>query len=265
VTGNWIDDRANSWTNAGFGLTDVFSTGTIWISYLLNTPYILLSYNTNFYNGAVTGASAYVDEYTTLTINDNPLSLLYPEGFLILPYAYTYPINLDSFGNMMYDTTGTYNFKIARGFIYTSPGPAIISPAITDPTGLAIGYNIIDFTFIVTTVPVPPVPPTPPTPFPISPIVISPTPITYDIKTKCKKNTTKKIKLLARSYIYTKLKFYIKLNPEHGTALLKNDKVYYTPDNDYVGRDKFTYYCKNSLNIKSNVSKVNIKVKEYSS
>jgi hypothetical protein len=263
-TVGWRDTHANSLTNSGKGLTNVFSYGTIWISIYLNTPYLLLSYNTNFYNGDVTSDSAEVSVYTTLTTKYNPLTISpYPEDFEILLDS---GINIDSSGNMMTNISGPHDFKILRGFKYTSPTPtpAIVTPSIiTSPPGIYIGYNIINFSLNGTT----PTPPTPPTPSPIaiSPIVISPTPITYNINTKCKKNTTKKIKLLARSFISTKLKFYIKLNPEHGIVLLKNDKVYYTPNNDYVGRDKFTYYCKNSLNIKSNVSKVNIKVKEYSS
>jgi hypothetical protein len=267
-TSGWIDTNASATSPSSNGLLMEISGIPIWISIYLNTPYLLLSYDTNFYNGDVISDSVYVYIYTTLTTKYNPLtSSPYPEDFEILGDP---TITIDSSGNMESDISGSHFFKILRGFKYTSPTPTIITPSIiTSPPGTYIGYNIINFILYVNT-PIPPIPPTPPTPpTPSTPstlsLVIYSTPITYNINTKCKKNTTKKIKLLAKSHISTKLKFYIKSNPEHGTAIIKNNKVYYTPNNDYIGNDKFTYYCKNSLKIKSNVSKVNIKVKEYSS
>ena len=82
--------------------------------------------------------------------------------------------------------------------------------------------------------------------------------ITSNIKKKVQTSQTKLIQLRAYSIYPTKMKFYIRTQPKYGKVLVKKNKAYYTPDKDFVGIDRFKYYCRGSNHIKSNTSRVKL-------
>lgn len=140
ANGSWNDSDAIAAGITGSEWIDIAPSAT-------NVPYLLSSFNTNFYNGAIkTTVLTNNQSQLTLTnvnINSNSLFTILSGGTsdLIIYNDYT---NLSSFGQLQYIGTNTsatnkFNLQILNGTEY-------------DP-GLYHGYNIINFTF--TSVPLP--------------------------------------------------------------------------------------------------------------
>jgi hypothetical protein len=229
----WSDFNA-TFTNARpFGLKIIVIPITIWTSINTNTPFLLTAFNTNFYNGVIS-ASVTSNQYTNLMLNSNPLTLdlSFTQYFQIIPL--TSPVIINTSGQMTSSSPTIYTIQVLRGFVNST---------LTFPVGVIIGYNIITFTLTV---------------IKNNPIINNP--ITFNIKTRTCENKIKKIKLKGYSPTISKLKFYIKSEPSHGTVFIKRNNAYYEPNKDYIGKDSFKYYCKNDIGLKSNVLKVKITI-----
>ena len=174
--------------------------------------------------------------------------------------------NIISLGNgCFYNCTGLSNIIFANSQNILTVG----SYAFTNTaSGIIVSYyNAINYSSLPTALqnsqgyfnsptyyyyPYPYPEPTP-KPVPITSLII-----TQNIKTKTDVNKSKKITLICYTTYPTKVKYYIKTYPSNGKIKLMKNKVYYTPNENFVGIDKFKYYCKGSGGIKSNTSRVKI-------
>jgi len=132
--GTWLNSDATYTTEHPKGLLKV---GTVWI---LNneSPFLLSSFNTNFYNG-ITQINSSINNWTNLTLTIPNNSYDKSTGtFLLLPSTNNPSISSDSnsnFGQLISNNYGTFTFKVL--FTYTH--------------NLSyVGYNIIDFTLSIT-------------------------------------------------------------------------------------------------------------------
>jgi len=132
-------DIAPAFDNCKFSVSwdDTKTTDTIgktnWISISLNTPYLLTTFNNNFYNGAISG-TIYSNNYTSLSLTDNG------DFFYIVPTSNSSNLNISNtinlnFGQMTSSVIDNYIFYVLR----TYPHMTNINSSIM------YGYNIIQF------------------------------------------------------------------------------------------------------------------------
>ena len=138
--GSWSDSTATySSTNTG-GL----NISGIYISIGSNTPFLLSSFNTNFYGGT-TSSNSLPNIYTNLTLNNSPFTSLplsnsFTQYFQLVPSSTNIQIN--SLGQLSSNTSGTYSITILRGFKQNAPNNSFVQSSGKD---VIIGYNIIPF------------------------------------------------------------------------------------------------------------------------
>jgi hypothetical protein len=106
-----------------------------------NKPYVLTSYNKNFYSG-VTGTTVNINEFTALTLSGSTGST---GSYFIIRNQPQIQINtspITEFGQMISNAGGNYTFNVLRGNL---SGDNLY------------GYNIIEFNLLVNSNSIPPV------------------------------------------------------------------------------------------------------------
>ena len=140
TNGSWVDTDAISAGITGSEWVDIAPSST-------NVPYLLSSFNTNFYNG-VTKTTVLGSTLTNLTLTN----IFNPSTFTILSGATSSDVSIGSVypsagaGQLTYigGNTGIvnkFNLQILNGYNYDNVN------------NLYLGYNIINFTF--TSIPYP--------------------------------------------------------------------------------------------------------------
>lgn len=112
----WVDTAAQSVLSYG-------SNGD-WTSVYSGTPFLLSSFNNNFYNN-VNSASVDPNNYTTLTLSQSGNS------FFIFPNNNSVTVNSDPnshFGQFSSSAPGTYDLRVLRTYFYDPPNTPPLPP-----------------------------------------------------------------------------------------------------------------------------------------
>lgn len=85
-------------------------------------------------------------------------------------------------------------------------------------------------------------------------------PIATDVKVVTDKNKELKVTLVGTDSDGNIEEYVIVDDPKHGSVVISDDKVTYTPQTDYVGEDEFTYIVKDDDGLESQKGKVTITI-----